>query len=134
MHVSVLNKMWLAYEETRWPKALDLESTILRLEKTIAATYREFVLDGNRPEADMDQDYRQQRYQEFHIATEAVENYQSRRITLEDLIGILVQVKMQYYITIDYLPYYVVRKFNLDGMGYEDDSDEEEEETCDSKI
>lgn len=91
MYVLVLNKIRMAYEQTRWPKGMDLESTILRLEKTIVATYREFVLDGNRPETDMDQDYRQKRDQEFHIAPEAVENYQSQS-SLEQLIDILVQV------------------------------------------
>lgn len=129
--------MWMSYEETRWPKAVDCKSTIERLEKNLDACYREFVLDGNRPEYDreeVDENYRRKRYQEFDIALEAVENYHRNRITLEKLVDVLVQVKMQGYLVIDHLPYYIVRKFDLDGMTHTEKDDKKydvEEETCD---
>lgn len=128
-------KMWMMYEESNWPKAADLESTILRLEKTIDASYREFILNGNRPNGEMNYEDRKNRLKEFYKAMEAVENYRMKTIPLEDLINVLVQVKMQCYLTINHLPYYIVRRFNLDGMGFDnedhDDSDQGREETCD---
>lgn len=105
--------MWMSYAEASLSEATDLETTIDRLKGEIGILCWDLVLQGNRIGAEDDAEWRANRIVQFEKSTEAIYKYMEKKLSLEDLIHVLVEQDTEHYVKIDHLPYYLVKKFKL---------------------
>lgn len=85
--------MWMAYSEQTWPKAVDLQSAIQRLERELDALALDAALHGNRnpsPEISALEE-------KYLGALGKCQDYLNKRASVSELIVYLNSVDLEHY-------------------------------------